>query len=382
MAVQQPSFRGVPFDITGDEESGGRRVVSHEFPGRNESYPEDLGGASKMFSFPAFMVGSDVDDRRRRLIEALEKAGPGELVHPTYGVVQVQAHGYSCSTSITTRRMVTFRLTFERIGPAVTASPLVAVDTQARAVEAVQAVQVATSDTFYEEFDIAGLPDWAVKIAGDPMAAASDLLQDLAGTVDLGDVLGDLGDGLSAAQSLNPVAAFQDAFAQVRAAVPVDIFDGIAGQFSSLIAPGASLQTPSRIKAALGGFNAAAMVRRVALSERVLGGLAREFGNSDAAIALRNELSGLLNVEAIAAADAGQDIVADRLFDLRGRTVIDLSDRAANLPWLTEFEVPDGPVLEIANRLYGDGTRAAELLAQAPVRHPLFHPGTGIAVSR
>ncbi|MGL5800869.1 MAG: DNA circularization protein, partial [Plesiomonas sp.] len=87
------SFRGVPF-LVDDEETGfGRRTQNHEFPNRDKNYAEDLGRESRTPQLTAYLIGPDYMDQRDRLIEALEKAGPGELVNPFYGLMTVSVDG-------------------------------------------------------------------------------------------------------------------------------------------------------------------------------------------------------------------------------------------------------------------------------------------------
>lgn len=89
MQLRAASFRGVSFGVTADESEGGRRTVTHEFPQREAPYVEDLGGAPRRFTVQAFVLGSDYMSRRDALEAALQQPGPGTLVHPWYGEVQV-----------------------------------------------------------------------------------------------------------------------------------------------------------------------------------------------------------------------------------------------------------------------------------------------------
>jgi len=89
------SFRGVPFHVEAHDTQGSRRVVVHEFPGRDDRLVQDLGRGTAATALRAYVIGDDYDIARDNLITALEQAGPGELVHPFLGTMRVQALGYS-----------------------------------------------------------------------------------------------------------------------------------------------------------------------------------------------------------------------------------------------------------------------------------------------
>ncbi len=85
----EASFRGVPFKVEDEGAPVGRRVETHEYPNRDKPYTEDLGKITFRPSITAYVVGDDCFDQRDRLIDALNKPGPGTLVHPTYGELKV-----------------------------------------------------------------------------------------------------------------------------------------------------------------------------------------------------------------------------------------------------------------------------------------------------
>lgn len=113
MQLRAASFRGVSFGVTADESEGGRRTVTHEFPQREAPYVEDLGGAPRRFTVQAFVLGSDYMSRRDALEAALQQPGPGTLVHPWYGEVQVsQTAPYKVRHSAQDGGMAVFQLFF------------------------------------------------------------------------------------------------------------------------------------------------------------------------------------------------------------------------------------------------------------------------------
>lgn len=90
------SFRGVPFAVIDGEGSFGRRQAVHEYPYRDTAWIEDLGRGTRRMTLNGFLIqssklykASNVMAQRDSLIAAVERAGPGTLVHPTLGELTV-----------------------------------------------------------------------------------------------------------------------------------------------------------------------------------------------------------------------------------------------------------------------------------------------------
>lgn len=110
------SFRGVPFHVEAHEATGGRRVVVHEFPGRDTRLVQDLGRATEATSLRAYVLGEDYDDARDALLDALAQSGPGELVHPYLGTLRVQVTAYSLEESAGQGGLAVFSVGFVEAG--------------------------------------------------------------------------------------------------------------------------------------------------------------------------------------------------------------------------------------------------------------------------
>jgi len=90
--LRPASWRGVAFEVSGEDSEFGRNVVVHEFPQRDAPYVEDMGRKSRPYKMEAWLCAGpsnnfDVWTQRDALIEAVNKAGEGVLVHPFYGVL-------------------------------------------------------------------------------------------------------------------------------------------------------------------------------------------------------------------------------------------------------------------------------------------------------
>jgi prophage DNA circulation protein len=110
---------------------------------------------------------------------------------------------------------------------------------------------------------------------------------------------------------------------------------------------------------------------------------------ADTTFPSRNEVE---RVQAIATAafTVSQDAMAAlgdadtyrALVGLRAAMVRDLTDRARPLPQLASYSLAFNPSsLVLAQRLYGDASRADEVVLENEVVHPLFMPSTGRALS-
>ena len=86
--LQPGSWRGVGFVMDTAETKAGRRTSVHEYPYRDSVWVEDLGRLPRRFAFTAYLTGDDVYSQRNNMLEACEQAGPGTLVHPTFGSVE------------------------------------------------------------------------------------------------------------------------------------------------------------------------------------------------------------------------------------------------------------------------------------------------------
>ena len=112
MGNQAASFRGVPFLVDGDTLTGGRRGPTHEYPYKESPYNEDMGHKARQYKISAYVIGSDVAAQRNALIEAFETKGPGDLIHPQYGLKYVSLKSYVVKHSNSKGRESTIELIF------------------------------------------------------------------------------------------------------------------------------------------------------------------------------------------------------------------------------------------------------------------------------
>lgn len=115
--LQPASFRGVPFEVETDSSPAGRKTQTHEFVQRDQPFVEDLGRVTREFKLTAFVGGADCFQKRDALLAALDKPGPGELVHPWLGKLNVTAgEGCEYSHDRSEGGLVRFTLVFVEAG--------------------------------------------------------------------------------------------------------------------------------------------------------------------------------------------------------------------------------------------------------------------------
>nr|DAH10911.1 MAG TPA: DNA circularization protein [Caudoviricetes sp.] len=104
-------FRDAVFYFSGSATtSGGRKLITREFPGTNRRYVEDMGLLNKTLDIEAIVT---TEREKNKLIAALETPGIGQLSHPTFGLLDVTAKPYTVVDSINTVGYCQFNLSFD-----------------------------------------------------------------------------------------------------------------------------------------------------------------------------------------------------------------------------------------------------------------------------
>lgn len=148
--LQAGSFRGVTFFINNSSTEGGRKTVTHEYPNTDRRVVEDLGLNNDIFTIGC-VVPTQVDfDERDKLKEALDAPGPGLLIHPFYGRVDVVSKSYTLSESPNNLGIATFSLVFEKAQPAIypEAAKITSSWISALSGDATDATGLGVADTF------------------------------------------------------------------------------------------------------------------------------------------------------------------------------------------------------------------------------------------
>lgn len=224
--ILDAAYEGIPFDVISTDDDIQRSVAEHAVAYLDGAALEDLGSGAVRYRMQAIFFGDDYEARFQDLMWALELPGPGELVHPIYGVVQVQFTGCQLHHEAENRDQVTVQLEFTEATPG---NPFFDRELPVQEVAAVDgSIELALDDVDGWLVDglealAAGLTDLISLASGDQIRAlAGDLLDDL-----LGDLPGFILSGLD-------VLDFPRAFAaDIRG-----IFSELADQFQFAVGDG------------------------------------------------------------------------------------------------------------------------------------------------
>jgi len=373
--LRPASWRGIAFEVEGDEFKTGRRVQIHEYPQRDKPYAEDLGRSARAYAITAFLIGDDYPERRDQLVEALERPGVGKLVHPFYGEVDVVSTGEVRVThSKNEGGMCRVDLSFVEAGEL--AFPSRTTDTSDKVLASAEAAQAASIESFGERFTVDGLPDFVSNAALDDLDTIGGELDAIAGEAVSLDITGLDVSGLLDVEALgtsiwNSVAAtVRDPLAEITETTFIGNAIGTLKQVASIALPVVSLvQTASRLQQAINSGAIVDLVQQAALTEMARAAGVNDWLVFDDAVEARDDISGLL---LDASANAATDTVFRGLENLRIDTVQDITTRATGAPRVVTIERNLGPAVVAAYDLYEDANRADEIVARNKVQHPAW----------
>lgn len=98
--LQDATFRGIAFDVERTSDSGNHALAIYQSPYSSVATVDDMGSDPHKHSIRAYLLGDDYDIDRDRLMLALAQRGAGELVHPIYGILQVNISTYTLNHSL------------------------------------------------------------------------------------------------------------------------------------------------------------------------------------------------------------------------------------------------------------------------------------------
>lgn len=383
------SFRGAAFRTEGHERSGGRRVATHEFPGRDEPVTEDLGRRARSFSIDCHVIGEDYRADRDALLDALEEKDAGLLIHPWHGQMMVVVLDFTSSED-QAGGVCTFSIEFGESGQPVSA-PVATPTGQAAGIEA-DTQMAAAPDLFADRFSIDGAAGFVEQSANDLISGMVEISQIAAGLQ---------GGSGSALRAFDAGLRFLPANLSGLLRAPVNLAHAVLGLVGAVallgsgprsriapltrltewepVVPAVAVMTPSRQREADNRDALLWVFRTAACGELVRAAAASNFTSYDDAVAVRDAITARLDVLALQAADRGDDTASDGFDALRRAVVRDVAARSPMLARIYTAELAQTePALAVANRLYGAAgveERAAEIVDLNHVAHPGFVPG-------
>jgi len=387
---QPGSFRGAAFVTINHEHSGGRRVVTFEYPGRDEPSIEDMGRRAREYRLDLYVIGGDYFADRNALLSALEAEGAGLLIHPWLGSLQVAARDFSQTESTDEGGMARFQVTFIESGLPVTNSQQA--DANALAIDAADTAVASAASSFADRFTISAMPGFVEDAAGSLIGEVGTLASTIAsGSGAGGTLLSAFGKSLDYLDNLPALMRAPESLGgslvtMVQATVAVAGSDSArkaiaaCNRLADMVTDVPLFATPARLQQGANADAVLHLVRHVALAELVRTVAATDYSSRDAANAVRDASVAKMDDLALAAADAGEDARVRDFDTLRRALVADLAQRVPGLPRLQSYTPrATEPALVIANRLYGHASAASMADSIAAAGNPAFVAG-GIAL--
>jgi prophage DNA circulation protein len=392
------SYKGAPFWTERDQESGGRRIVKHQFPMRDDPYLEDLGEDLREYDLTAYVASDAADSEAAALAAACASRGPGILVMPVQGPVLVRCVSFSRDSSKDRAGYLGFNLKCTRDGAS---TSLISAAMSANLVfVAAETIASTVAQAFAAGLQILRQADYVVSAAvsltqdavavfesvrtTEPVDAVASATQRRAiqTLFDAVPALYETGDPAKAATDLVAIArALGDAIPPAAAA---RAFDAIVTEpgFASALVVDAVYPTPRRRTMAENADQVLRLLRIAALTA-YCEALARvPPGDRPAGITLRANVAEYFEAE-IDNLPAAQIDLVHQIGALRDATIAYLSRAILDLAPVLRLEANRSmPSVFWAYRLYQDPQRAVELVARNRVVHPSFMPAQFEALAK
>lgn len=440
-SLSPASYGGIPFGVNGARTRAGRQNVVHVYPYRDDVWVEDQGKRARQFQINGFLIedslvygGGSVISQRESLLAICETPGTKTLIHPTFGVIsKVNCLEIEISERKDMGRVFEFSMTLlisgERQFPG-TAQSTGDVLTQT-------SNDLKTCSKADFENAAAATVQYGAPVVNQASATGLDFFNTVIGAVntvnrvfnaistlsgEFGRFFGSANSGFSGANLKSDQSATVESllFANVAAAAAVkaagQTFTAAAGNvadtesygtaavaliatavatlspqdaLSSLAAMstfvGTASPTTSAVGQAVGQINTASSVYLRRLVIAAMGQVVSTYqpSSQDDAQSVMSKVVGIIDAETLTAADSGDDASYLALRSLRSAVVADLEARGASLAAIATFSFNQSlPALALANRIYRDPTRAAQLIQQVDPIHPAFMPTSFDALAK
>lgn len=402
------TFRGVGFFVATADSSHGRRQAVHETAQRDIPYTEDLGRKSREFGITGYLLGKEYDVAREELIKACEQEGSGVLVHPYRGELTVVCRGLTVSETSEEGGKCTLSMTFLEAGEA--SYPSAKVDSVNAISEKGNEVTETAKENFVSDFLTKGYPSFVADAATSKIKELSEYLSspefivssDIQAVSDYYDKVKSIGSDAFdliqqpfdfANQVIDAIGSVRSAFGSSAFGMLVDLYnqyfpskadDGDDGSVLAVL-------TPSRQQVVKNESAVSALVRQAAIAQAAIAAVVTQtteavsnggtktvstpakYDSYEAAIKVRTELAENLDQESEI---TNNDLVYVALTDLRTAVVQAVPDPELDLPRLAKFSPRQTlPSLLVAYQLYGDASRADDIVARNDPRRPGFLTG-------
>lgn len=381
------SFKGVPFYVERDTETGGRRVAVHEFWRRDDPFLEDGGAKPVQYRFTAYVANDALAASVEAVLAVLNSEGPGVLVRPLAGPVQARCTECERETERDKMGYAAITATFVREGSSFGLASLAQLG---NAIFAAGDALAAAAGTLFATLSLAG----QVNRVAEESAAA---FQNVVAGVEVvrrrapvaADVSADVRDALAALYTEADglvTSSGADAAGLTRLIDAARDLSGGMDAGDAATAFGAQLDvelvTPVVYTATPANLAIAANAVLVGRLERLVHLVA--YADALARVSFRSRREGIAARAAAGerfaraigeAGDARDEAVVVALQDLGGQVADYLSRTINTLAPVATVTAPRSmPALWWSHRLYGTPLRVQELVDRNRVRHPAFMP--------
>ena len=375
------SFRGVSFFVNSSGRTGGRRVLSHEYPLRDENTVEDLGRRRRPYRVEGYVLGRDYKQKRDDLLDVLEnRSGPGELVHPYFGSIQAVCTSVSVNETTSNGGQATFSLEFLEVQQA-PITPVEQADRAAAVTDSANTAQTQTETEFSDTYDSLNEPAYAVASLTDELVARTEGLRESLGRVveatqelaalDL-EVQTLVGEASTLIRSPTAtIAAFLDVLATVTetaADAPGDVLNALLEAYNVAEQTLAIGDTDIRIRERANQQALAGVLKRTLAIDAARLIPSVQFETLDDATTVRGQVLDALGEQA---ADADDQTYGD-IQDLRAAVALAVPGENALARLITFNQAVSVPSLLLTFRLYGSVERETEVLERNVVADPAF----------
>ncbi|TCW06950.1 prophage DNA circulation protein [Raoultella sp. BIGb0138] len=398
--LRDASFRGVPFFFRDVEGAGGRRAIPHAYPKKEVGWTEDHGAALTQQQINAILLGSAYIDQMNRLLAALNTAGPGELVHPWFGVQKVQVG--RVTHRLSTEEGGIAYISFEVYEAGEKLFPSGTEDTSATTLSAADKVKEALAsgdyfaaldgvgsmvDTLLDDMQnlISNLPtlpgelnDWMDRLnrfkdlTGIAAAAPGEIIRDVVDLIsDMKDLVSEPPFALRVYDQLHDQWEGDRAAQAATKSLADNVSVNASTGFASSVTPVATQKATEAMQTNIEDFRQLVLVSTlVAQAETVATAL---FETSQDAQTTGDQLAEQLGEMATDAVESGQRDLWRSLRELRFAVVNDVRIRSVQLPELRRVTpARTVPVMLLAYRETGDAENRDKLVTRNRLRYPSF----------
>jgi len=391
--LQPASFRGVAFSVSTARAAFGRRNVLHEYPLRDLPFAEDLGRRARAFRIAGFVIGDNAKAARDRLVAACEAEGPGALIHPSLGEIDVVCNRLDIAE---TEQGRIFRFTLDLSEAGTRSAPQSSADSRSGVLDLIDAELDAVVAAIDAALEVAGLPEYVIGEAAGFVGRFVGVVQSIRPRA-IADRFNSRLDGLLALLGLDTVTgriSTDTAAAAITSGIAVgtifDVVDALGAESdpaviseraSALVAIDAGDTPEPQAAALIAPLHGA--VQAAGLTEIARATTSVEFASQDAAEDHRDQVRDLFDDGLTGAAVRADDVAFAYLGRLSAAALVDIAERGASLAPMMDWDAPrPRPSLSAAWGLYGDPDRDGEMVDQLSARHPLFLPTGGKVLAR